>query len=85
MSVCQSSFFFRIQLEIDWDSNPRLTGREHDGGELTLVFTFYTPLETVCWFTEYVLVHLCMNELESWDQAVFSLWFLYISSILLVQ
>jgi len=58
------------------------TERVHDGGGLTLVFTFYTPLETVCWFTEYVLVYLSMYELESWNQAVFSLWFLDISLVL---
>jgi len=84
MSVCQSSVFFRIQLAIDWEFIPRLTERKYDGGRLTLVFTFYTPLETICWFTENVFVYLRMYKLESWDQAVFSLWFLHISLILLI-
>jgi hypothetical protein len=56
-----------VKLGIDWNSIPRLSERRHDVGGLTFVFTFYTPLETICWFTEYVLVYLCMNELESWD------------------
>ena len=52
---------------------------------LTFVFTLYTPLETVCWFTKNVFIHLRVNELEGWDQAVFPLWFLYISLLFLVH
>jgi hypothetical protein len=40
---------------------------------LTFVLALYTPLETVRGLAEAVPVHLCVDELEDRDEAVFAL------------